>query len=62
MNGYKTLIGAGVAFAAQLLALVGVDLGDQEGLTTAIVTIGGALLAIYGRVTATKKLGGGSLE
>lgn len=62
MDGYKTLIGAGVAFAAQLLALSGVDLGDQTQLTTSIVTMGGALMAVFGRVTATKRIGGGKLE
>lgn len=62
MEGYKTLIGAGVAFAAQVAALSGVDIGDSEGLTTSIITVGGAMLAIYGRVKATKKIGGGDLD
>lgn len=62
MEGYKTLIGAGVAFAAQAAALSGVDIGDPEGITTSIITMAGAAMAIYGRVRATKKIGGGGLD
>lgn len=61
MQGYKTLIGAGVALVAEGLKLAGIDIGDQEGLVNSILVIGGVLLAIYGRFKATTKVGGAPL-
>ncbi len=61
LNGYKTLIGAGVALAAQLLALAGIQI-DEAGMLEAILTIGGLVLAIVGRVTATRRVTGGPLQ
>ena len=62
LNGYKTLIGAAVAFAAEMARLAGVDLGDQAGLINGILVLGGAGLAIYGRIAATKRLSGEPLQ
>lgn len=58
LNGYKTLIGAAVALAAEGLRLVGIDIGDQEGLVNSILVIVGGLLAIYGRMKAAGPVGG----
>lgn len=62
MNGYKTLIGAAVALAAEIARLFGVDIGDQDGIVNTIIVIGGAVLAIYGRIVATRSLKGGDLK
>jgi hypothetical protein len=56
VNGYRTLIGAAVALAAEIARLYGIDIGDQEGLVNSILVIGGAALAIYGRIAATRNL------
>lgn len=57
----KTIWGAFVAVAAQLLALTGVtiDTGTQVSITEAIIQAvgaGGALIAIYGRLMASAEL------
>ena len=56
LSGYKTLIGAGIAFLAELLRLFDIDIGDQDFLVNAALTIGGLCMAIYGRITATRNL------
>jgi len=68
MRDYKSLLasrtfwGAAVAILAGILNYFGYDIAGQDqvalidGVTTA-VTVGGGLLAIVGRVTATKKIG-----
>lgn len=59
----KTVWGALIAIAAPLLGRAGLDVGGAEqaeiaeALTTLAGTLGG-LLALYGRLTATKGLGG----
>lgn len=59
----KTVWGALIAIAAPLLGRAGLELGGTEqaeiaeALTTLAGTIGG-LLALYGRLTATKGVGG----
>ena len=58
LEGYKTLIGAIVALAAEGARLAGVDIGDQEGLVNSILVIGGGILAIYGRMKASGPMGG----
>ena len=62
MSGYKTIIGALVALIASVATAAGLDIGDQEGLVNGIIAIGGAILAIYGRVVAKKNLTGGDLQ
>lgn len=57
----KTIIGAGVSVAASILHMTGLSISDADIAATvdAIVTIAGAiggLLAIYGRVVASKPL------
>jgi hypothetical protein len=54
MDGYKTLIGAFVAAAAQVLALAGIQIEDVAGVTNAVVTLVGLGIVIYGRLKATK--------
>jgi hypothetical protein len=59
----KTVWGALIAIAAPLLGRAGLELGGAEqaeiadALTTLAGTVGG-LLALYGRLTATKGVGG----
>jgi hypothetical protein len=59
----KTVWGALIAIAAPLLGRAGLDVGGAEqaeiadALTTLAGTVGG-LLALYGRLTATKGVGG----
>jgi hypothetical protein len=62
MNGWKTIIGATIALVASVATTIGIDIGDQEGLVNGIIAIGGAVIAIYGRVVATKKIDGGELD
>jgi len=58
LEGYKTLIGAIVALAAEGARLAGVDIGDQQGLVNSILVIFGGILAIYGRMKASGPMGG----
>jgi hypothetical protein len=59
----KTVWGALIAIAAPLLGRAGLEVGGAEqaeiaeALTTLAGTVGG-LLALYGRLTATKGVGG----
>lgn len=59
----KTVWGALIAIAAPLVGRAGLDVGGAEqaeiaeALTTLAGTLGG-LLALYGRLTATKGVGG----
>jgi hypothetical protein len=59
----KTVWGALIAIAAPLLGRAGLEVGGAEqaeiadALTTLACTVGG-LLALYGRLTATKGVGG----
>lgn len=62
LNGYKTIIGAGVAFAAELLRLAGIDIGDQAFWVNSILTLAGTALALYGRFAATRRLNGEPLQ
>jgi hypothetical protein len=52
----KTIWGAFLAVAATLAQLAGYDIGDTNGLANEIVTIAGALFAIYGRIVAVKRI------
>ncbi|MBU2328755.1 MAG: hypothetical protein KJ755_15630 [Alphaproteobacteria bacterium] len=59
----KTIWGALIAIASPLLGRAGLDVGGAEqaeiaeAMTTLAGTVGG-LLALYGRLTATKGVGG----
>lgn len=59
----KTVWGALIAISAPLLGRAGLEVGGAEqaqiadALTTLAGTVGG-LLALYGRLTATKGVGG----
>ncbi|WP_146590773.1 hypothetical protein [Puniceibacterium confluentis] len=58
----RTIWGAAIAVAPQVLSLLGLtvtadDAAETARLIEAIVTAAGGLLAIYGRVTATKGIG-----
>jgi len=58
----KTVIGGVSALAIGLGSLVGIDLTaesgiDMEAVLTAAATAIAGLLAVYGRVTASKKIG-----
>jgi LytS/YehU family sensor histidine kinase len=53
----KTFWGAIVAVIAGVAALFKIDLGDQEALATVIASLVGAIIAIYGRIKAVKKIG-----
>ncbi|MGQ2970569.1 MAG: hypothetical protein ACT6RF_17625 [Allorhizobium sp.] len=59
----KTVWGALIAIAAPLLGQAGLQVGGAvqaeiaDALTTLVGTVGG-LLALYGRLTATKGVGG----
>ena len=55
LNGFRTIISASVALLGALLMQAGVEI-DQAGVTEAIMTIGGAIGAIYFRIVATKGL------
>jgi len=53
MNGYRTIIMAGVAFVGEMLRQFEIEI-DSEGITNSIMIIGGAIGAIYFRIKATK--------
>ena len=51
LEGYRTIISASVALIGSLLQQAGIDI-DQDGMVTAVMTIGGAVGAIYYRLQA----------
>jgi len=54
----KTVWGVIVMVLATLTPRLGLDIGDQTGLVADITALIGAILAIYGRIKAVKKVGG----
>ena len=63
LNGYKTIIGALVALLAEIARLSGLHLDvDPNAFANSIVAMVGTVLAIYGRIVATKRVGGGELK
>lgn len=52
----KTIWGAFIAVAATVAQMSGWDLGDTNGLAEQIVALVGAVIAIWGRVTAVKRI------
>ncbi len=53
----KTVIGSIVSVVASISLVLGFDIGDTNGLIEQISAVIGGLLAIYGRVTAVKRIG-----
>lgn len=53
----KTVIGAFVTIAASISLMFGFDIGDTNGLIEQISAVFGGVLAIYGRITAVKRIG-----
>lgn len=69
LDGWKTLIGAAIALIAQVLDMMGVAVDDVAGIAdlvnvtlTNVLTLAGIVLAIYGRIKARRRIGGGALE
>lgn len=52
MNGYKTLSAAFVGLVVQALHQYGIEIADEDGLTTSILTILAFVGVIYGRLRA----------
>lgn len=50
--------GALIAIAATVSSIAGWDIGDTNGLAEQIVAIVGGVIAIYGRITAVKRITG----
>lgn len=53
----KTVIGSVVTIAASVSLMFGFDIGDTNGLVEQISAVLGGVLAIYGRITAVKRIG-----
>jgi len=53
----KTVIGSVVTIAASISLMFGFDIGDTNGLVEQISAVLGGVLAIYGRITAVKRIG-----
>ena len=54
----KTVWGTIVMIAATALSFFKIDLGDQGPWVEAVMSLVGAATAIYGRITAVKKISG----
>lgn len=54
----KTVWGGLITLAAVGTQMAGIDIGDQAGWLNDVMALIGAGLAIYGRITAVKKIGG----
>ena len=52
----KTVIGAVVTIAASISLMFGFDIGDTNGLAEQISAALGGILALYGRITAVKRI------
>lgn len=52
----KTIIGALVTIAATGAKALGYDIGDPDQYVNEIIAALGAVLSIYGRITATKRV------
>ena len=55
LEGKKTYLGIAAVVIAELGRMFGVDLGDGTDLIASVITLIGAALAIYGRLTAKPK-------
>ena len=52
-----TIWGAIISVLASIAKAAGFDIGGTDGLAESFVAVIGGLMAIYGRVRATKKIG-----
>lgn len=52
----KTIIGAFVTIVASISLMFGFDIGDTNGLVEQVSAVLGGVLAIYGRITAVKRI------
>ena len=59
LQGWKTIIGLAIAATAQVLNVLGYNVGDVAGISESVVTLAGLLLAAYGRAVAQGPLVGG---
>lgn len=53
----KTIWGTIIMIAATVSQMMGWDIGDTNGLAEQIAALVGAVIAIYGRVVAVKRIG-----
>jgi hypothetical protein len=58
LNGYKVIIASLIGIIASVLAMFGIEfsIAEQQALGNHLVEVVSGLLAIYFRITATKKL------
>lgn len=62
MNGYKTIIAAGVALLAEVSRMAGVEV-DVAGVTNGVVAIAATAASIWFRYNATRDIRrGGKLQ
>jgi len=54
----KTVWGTILQVVAMAAMFFKVDIGDQEGWIEAITAVVGAVVTIWGRITAVKRIGG----
>jgi len=52
-----TIWGAIISILASIAKAAGFDIGETDGLAESFVAVIGGLMAIYGRVRATTKIG-----
>jgi len=52
-----TIWGAVISILASVAKTAGFDIGGTDGLAESVVAVIGGLMAIYGRVRATTKIG-----
>ena len=52
-----TIWGAIISILASIAKAAGFDIGGTDGLAESVVAVIGGLMAIYGRVRATTKIG-----
>ena len=53
----KAIWGSVISMVAIGLGFMKIDLGDQTALVETVVSLFGAIFAIYGRIVAVKKIG-----
>jgi len=52
-----TIWGAVISILASVARAAGFDVGDTNGLAESVVAVLGGLMAIYGRIRATTRIG-----
>ncbi len=53
----KSIWGSLIVVAATITQMFGIDIGDPTGWLEPMMVLNGAILALYGRVKAVKKIG-----